>query len=248
MSRRCTVCDSERRDDIDRQLASSRTPIRRIASDRGLSEASVRRHFANHLPETLARATASAEEIRADDLLAEVRDLQTEARAILVEARSTADHGLALKALARLEKQSELVAKVLGLVDGHGSVNVNVSNVAGGTYPILEDVAWFETLLKELAIKQYSPPQRRCLSSALPLAPAYPILMTRTGRTEGLLLRKALGYLFIFLGVGVAAFTGLFVFGHLFVEASTSLLFVVSVVILGTVIGGLLLIGTRLRG
>ena len=56
MHRRCTICDSDRLDDIDRMLVESRTSFRRIASLCDVSEASVRRHAAAHLPDALAAA------------------------------------------------------------------------------------------------------------------------------------------------------------------------------------------------
>ena len=158
--RRCTICDHPDRDGIDERVVRSREPYRRIATDLAVSESALRRHVRNHLPETLAAAVTEENMTRGEGLLKEIRDLQEEARRILTEARNTGDHNLALRALARLERQTELVAKVLGLVDGHGPVNVNVANVTDGSYPILEDVEQFQALLKKVAIQQYPPPTK----------------------------------------------------------------------------------------
>lgn len=165
MSRRCTVCDSERRDDIDRQLATSRTPLRRIATENQLSESALRRHHRHHLPATLARAVATAEDVRASDLLDDVDALRAEAKAILDEARRGDKPDLALKAIQRLEKLAELLARLKGLVDHHGTaVNVNVTT--SNHYQAIEDVQSFQRLLERMAVSQAGLPPARAILEA----------------------------------------------------------------------------------
>jgi hypothetical protein len=143
MPRACTVCTHVQRGVIENALIES-TPNRRIATQYGLDEAAVRRHKAAHLPKALAQAAAraqtpreneliahaerfaAAEVRRGDDLLARLATMTEETLAILHDARSgeRKDNELALKAIARIEKQAELVARLRGELDDRTQVNV----------------------------------------------------------------------------------------------------------------------------
>lgn len=112
MPRTCTLCNHPERDAVDLALLAGE-PYRRIASQFGVSEASIRRHK-DHLPGTLARAHEAAEAVSAGTLLDRLKGLHDETRAILKETREAKNHDLSLKALARLEKQLELEGRLLG--------------------------------------------------------------------------------------------------------------------------------------
>lgn len=82
MARVCTVCSHPDLELVDAALVAG-VANRRIASHHGLTEASIRRHKADHLPETLTKAHDAAEVARADVLLDSMKQLQAHAVAIL---------------------------------------------------------------------------------------------------------------------------------------------------------------------
>lgn len=126
MPRVCTVCAHAERRAIDTALVTD-APNRRIATQYGLTEASVRRHKSEHIPVATVAAQDAADLAEAETLLERLKGLNTETRAILRETRETRDHDLSLKALARLEKQLELEAKLLGELNEGVTVNLSVS-------------------------------------------------------------------------------------------------------------------------
>jgi hypothetical protein len=123
MPRRCTVCAHPERAAIDTQLVRGEA-FRRIAAQRQLSEQAVRRHHADHLPAALARAEQASELIRADGLLAEVRDLQSRALAILGRAEEAGDLRAATGAVREARSTIELLARLTGELNEKPELNV----------------------------------------------------------------------------------------------------------------------------
>jgi len=127
MPRACTVCSHPDHRAIDRELAVGSLVNRRIATQHGLSEASVRRHGAAHLPAALLKAQDAAEVAHGDALLAEVRHLQARAQGILDLAERAGDYRSALGAIGQARACLELLAKLLGELDERPQVNVALS-------------------------------------------------------------------------------------------------------------------------
>ena len=146
MPRRCTICAHADREEIDAALVAQQ-PFRTIAERFGTSKTALVRHKQDHLPAHLAKAQ-QAHEIahatalenqahiqdkqdiaQADSLLERLLVLSRETLAILQEAREgdSKDNALALKAIARAEKQIELQARLLGELQDGTSVNIVVS-------------------------------------------------------------------------------------------------------------------------
>lgn len=71
----------------------------------------------------LARAEA-AEGVRADDLLADLRDLQARTIAILERAEASGKLGTAVMAIGEARRNLELLAKLLGQLDERPTVNL----------------------------------------------------------------------------------------------------------------------------
>lgn len=125
--RTCTICHHDERPAIEQAIVAGK-PYRRIAAQYGTSEGALRRHRAAHVASRLARAVerrdaetdravAAVEQRneRADtELLDQLLAISEETRAILREARGRGENGLALKAIARVESQVELQARLLG--------------------------------------------------------------------------------------------------------------------------------------
>ena len=126
MPRRCTVCDHTERHAIDESLVSG-APYRSVAKRFALSESSVYRHKIDHLPTHLLRARKVEETTRADDLLEQVRNLQTHALNILDRAEKAGDLRTALAAISQARGNLELLGKLAGELDERPVVNLNVS-------------------------------------------------------------------------------------------------------------------------
>ena len=90
------------------------SPYRSVASEWGLSKSAVERHASEHLVAAIARAGELRDRINADALIAELRVLREVTLGVLEEARQSEMHAVALKAIARLEKQAELVGRLAG--------------------------------------------------------------------------------------------------------------------------------------
>jgi transposase-like protein len=95
MPRRCTVCDHPESHCIDETLVTG-AAYRSVAKRFGLSESAVYRHKTEHLPAHLLKAREVEEVARADDLLDQVRNLQTHALDILERAEMAGDLRTAL--------------------------------------------------------------------------------------------------------------------------------------------------------
>jgi hypothetical protein len=126
MPRRCTVCDHPERHSIDEALVSG-APYRSVAKRFELSESAVYRHKTEHLPAHLLKAREAEELARADDLLDQVRSLQTHALDILERAEETGDLRTALAAISQARGNLELLGKLAGELDERPVVNVLVS-------------------------------------------------------------------------------------------------------------------------
>jgi hypothetical protein len=126
VARTCTVCTHPDREAIDEALVVGASN-RAVASKCDVSEAAVRRHKGNHLPARLVMAEKAAEVAHADDLLAQVRDLQGRALAILDRAEESGEWRTALSAIREARGNLELLAKLLGELDERPVLNLNVS-------------------------------------------------------------------------------------------------------------------------
>ncbi len=126
MARRCTVCDHLRREEIDRQLICGE-PYRNIAERFSLSLGSIARHKESHIPAALVEAQEAGEVAQADDLLSQVKALQSEAQSILGEARAAGNLKTALMGIGKAKECLELLFKVEGRLQDQQSVQVNVN-------------------------------------------------------------------------------------------------------------------------
>src|SRR5215218_8561839 len=108
MPRKCTVCDHSQRHGIDEALIAG-APYRSVARRFGLSESAVYRHKSEHLPAHLLKAREVEEVAQAEDLLEQVRHLQTHALDILKRAETAGDLRTALAAISQARGNLELL-------------------------------------------------------------------------------------------------------------------------------------------
>jgi hypothetical protein len=121
----CSICSHADRDAIEASLVRRESPTA-VAARHGVSRRALFRHTSKHLPQSLAAAQGAADVARGDDLLAQLRALGVETREILDRAKVN-DDDRALRALARLEKQIELVGRLRGELQEGTTIN----NVGG---------------------------------------------------------------------------------------------------------------------
>jgi transposase-like protein len=120
------MCDHSERHSIDEALVSG-VPYRSVAKRFGVSESAVYRHKTEHLPAHLLKAKEVEEVAQADDLLDQVRHLQTHALNILERAEKAGDLRTALAAISQARGNLELLGKLAGELDERPVVNVLVS-------------------------------------------------------------------------------------------------------------------------
>ena len=128
MARTCTICRHADRESINSALVCSE-PLRTIAGRWSVSKTSLLRHKADHLPATLMKAVAAAAVAEGDDLLDRLRQVNRETAAILGEARAegSKNNDLALKTIARVEKQIDLERRLLGEIKACTNASVATS-------------------------------------------------------------------------------------------------------------------------
>jgi hypothetical protein len=113
MPRKCTVCTHPDREAIDKDLVSGEA-FRGLAAKYRVSEDALMRHNAGHIAPALVLAQQAVAVAQADDLLSQVRDLQTKALSILATAEKAGDLRTALQAIAQARQNLELLARLLG--------------------------------------------------------------------------------------------------------------------------------------
>ncbi len=123
MARTCTICSHKDSEKINKELIEG-TPYRDIAGRFGVSRSALERHKENHLPGGLIKAKQIEEVTEASSIIERLINLTNETMDIYRAVKKAKDYDLALKALARAEKQAELQAKLLGELQQEGQVNI----------------------------------------------------------------------------------------------------------------------------
>jgi hypothetical protein len=126
MPRSCNVCSHPDREALDEALVGG-IAFPALVAEYRVSKDSLSRHKANHLPAKLVMAQAAEEVAQADDLLAQVRDLQARTLAVLEAAEGSSQHRTALSAIREARSNLELLAKLLGELDDRPQINLLVS-------------------------------------------------------------------------------------------------------------------------
>ena len=121
----CTVCRHEKREEIDRALLAGE-PVRTIARRTGASATALCRHRKQHIPTTLVKAKQAVDELQANTLWERLKSINRETVAILAEARESHNHAIALQAIARVERQVELEARLLGELSDSTKIAVGI--------------------------------------------------------------------------------------------------------------------------
>lgn len=126
MARSCTVCQHPAIQAINAALVGGAS-CRELALIHSLSPDALERHRAAHLPKAMAHAQEAADVAHGDDLLGQVRTLQTRALTILDTAEGGGDLRTALGAIREARGCLELLARLLGELSDQPVINLLVS-------------------------------------------------------------------------------------------------------------------------
>ena len=113
MGMRCKVCVHAEVEAIDRALIEGKT-LREIAEQWGFTTSSVHRHKMRDLSEKVKRGKELQADEEASGLVERLAELTRETREITREALRKRDWGLALRSIARKEKQVAMEWKLVG--------------------------------------------------------------------------------------------------------------------------------------
>ena len=158
MGRKCTVCSHLKRAAIDQALLDNSVPVVGIAKRHNLSASAVTRHRDTHLAERLAAVAernANADIRQALDVIGQLREINEATKDVLKVARDQENHGLALRAIDRLQQQIELQAKLIDLINDAPTINVMVNP------------QWLQLRTTIMAALEDYPEARRSVAQAL---------------------------------------------------------------------------------
>ena len=110
MPRKCPVCISEQRQEIEKALLGSET-LPEIAQRFSLPKWSLYRHKQRHLPVSLIKAQEAQEVVRADSLLDQLNQLKEKALTLLDKAETAGDLRTALQGIREARGCLELFLK-----------------------------------------------------------------------------------------------------------------------------------------
>jgi hypothetical protein len=113
VARSCSICVHPKRLNIEADILRNDASNRRISTHYGMSEASVRRHIAEHMGAAVEKAQESREVLAGDNLIEEIKRIKRETQAIYLEARANSDLRTALAALDKQTKQVEVLAEMM---------------------------------------------------------------------------------------------------------------------------------------
>ena len=125
MGRGCSVCAHKDREAIDAALIRG-DPAASVASRKGLSQWSMRRHREAHLPLELVALHGAGKDAEARSAVEAVRGLQKEALTVLNAAMAAGKQTVALNAIREARGLVELAARLTGELDDRPQQVVNV--------------------------------------------------------------------------------------------------------------------------
>ncbi len=128
MPRSCSVCADTRLALVDQALVSGVAVDEIARRYPPLSATSIRRHRAEHVSQTLAKAQEAGEVVRGDDLLDQVKKLKEKSLSLLLKAEAAGDYRTALAGIREARSCLELLLEVEGELNRNPVVNVILSS------------------------------------------------------------------------------------------------------------------------
>ncbi len=152
MARKCKVCVHPELNEINRELAAQSPNISEISRKYGIPWDSLKRHKVNHLPKSLSKAKEAQDIALGDDLLNQVKLLQTKSFRILRKAEDEGDLRIALAAIKEARGNLELLAKLLGQIEERREVQLQfiIPIIAGIISQEIKDTSTVERIIYRL--------------------------------------------------------------------------------------------------
>jgi transposase len=128
LPRPCSICVHPQATAIAKDLIAG-VSYRDIAGRFGISKSALERHRA-HIEQALAKAQNKATakgEAEAETLLDRLKAMNSETLSILRSAKKAKNPDLALRAIARLEKQAEIEGRLLGELHDHSGSGTGIT-------------------------------------------------------------------------------------------------------------------------
>ena len=126
MPRKCTVCEHEKVEEINRLLLEG-VSLRDLAGRYSVSKTALHRHKDGHLPAKLVKAQEAREIAKADTLLDQVAGLRDKALSILAKAEQAGDLRTALQGVREAKGCLELLARLQGELQEQATVNILIN-------------------------------------------------------------------------------------------------------------------------
>ena len=115
MPKPCRFCNHADRQSLEKGILQQTITQQGVADILGVNRSSVSRHMRDHVQKAVAEAISQDKELEDGlNVTRQLIEINQAAREILSEARAKGDNYMALAAIARVEKQLELQAKLLG--------------------------------------------------------------------------------------------------------------------------------------
>ena len=138
--------------------------MRAVAARFGLSSSAVDRHQQSHIAERVSKASDARARFDADRLVERLESMREQTESVLAAANKALESwdphsaSVALRAIQRLEKQVELIARVVGQL-----------SESGPTTNIIVSPEWVEMRSRIMALSRKHPGLRAELVDALSL-------------------------------------------------------------------------------
>jgi len=125
MPPKCTICEHEKREEIDRLLVQGGT-MRTMAHQYGVSNDALKRHKKSHLPKSLTVAKQAESVTKAEDLFSQI-DLYKERLDKTIEmAEKEGDFKACMSGFKAILAYLEFLSKLRGELPPENQVNVQV--------------------------------------------------------------------------------------------------------------------------
>jgi len=126
MPRVCTVCAHPEREAIDKALLAGVSCLSLAARYNTLGRMALLRHKAHHLPTAMVQAQGAAEAAHAENLLEQLKNLQTISMDTLKQAQDGKDLRVVASLIGQARGNLELLFKLTGELAQEGTVNILV--------------------------------------------------------------------------------------------------------------------------
>jgi hypothetical protein len=111
---RTPVVKGAKKEQQVREMLLDKKPIRAIARDTGFSRKAIETYRDESLPEKLIQARNIKDIAEADDVVEQIRSIQTRTLAVLDEVESEGDHALFFKGIREVRENAKLSAELAG--------------------------------------------------------------------------------------------------------------------------------------